>query len=185
MVNLVPFIWLVCVSQSVMASGGCWGSSSSVISGAFPRVEILQRNAFPLLLLPSLSLSVLLSLPSFTSYLSPSLVLSSSPLSPSSDFPFLPTSYSTLFICFHLFPLHSSLFFLLSSLLATSPLLSIPLPATLSLTDRKTNVRSERLFNLKLCCLALNINSACLSEWVRVCVKMSLLYVERGEFVVR
>ncbi len=101
-----------------MVSRGCWGSSSSVISGAFPRVQILQRNAFPLLLLPSLSLSVLLliSLLAALLHLSsfPSLALSSSPLSPffsSSDFPFLPTSYSAVFICFNLFPLYSSLFF--------------------------------------------------------------------------
>lgn len=69
--------------------------------------------------------------------------------------------------------------YILLHFLYTSLLLSIRLPATLSLTDRKTNVRSERLFNLKLCCLALNISSV-LSVCVCVCVLRSLRSVLIG-----
>ena len=137
-----------------MVSGMLLGeTSSSVISGALPRVEVLQRNAFPLLLPSLLSLSYSLclsSLPSFTSHLSPHWcfhpLVCSPPLTSISFLQLLNTSPFTP---------HSLFFPFLPA-----PLLLIPFPATLSLTDRKTNVRSERLFNLKLCCLALNINSA-------------------------
>lgn len=159
------------MSQAVM--GGGQGTSSSVISGAFPRAKVLQRNAFPLFLSLSCSLLLLSALLHLSTF---SLLLRSSPLS----HPFLLSSgapllgYSDFFFIFaSQFCLYSSLSLLCSCFHVCS---SIDSSSLHTLTDRKTNVRSESLFNLKLCCLALNINPVL----VGVCVKIfCCVYVER------
>ena len=161
MVNLVPFIWLVCVCPSLLWwVVCCWGKllvqlflepspesrySRGMLSLSSCPLFSLCPTPYVCLCCPPSPLIFLLTgafIPSFAFLLwlpFPSyILLHTSPFTPHSpSFPFLPT-----------------------------PLLLIPFPATLSLTDRKTNVRSERLFNLKLCCLAPNINSALV--WVSV-----------------
>lgn len=145
-----------CVCVCVPVCDGEWrllgGTSSSVISGALPRVEVLQRNALPLLL-PSLSLSVLLPVTTLLAallHLSPPLRFHPRLFSLSTSRIFLGSVYIFCILSLSLSLLHVS-----PSAIDSSS----PPPLLLSLTDRKTNVRSERLFNLKLCCSALNINS--------------------------